>query len=340
MRILGIETSCDETAAAVVEDGPKVVSECLASQEDLHGPYGGVVPELACRRHVTLIDRVVQTVLDRSRLKLSQLDAVAVTRGPGLIGALLVGLGFAKSLAYASGLPLIGINHLEGHIQAIRLEGREIVYPAVALVVSGGHTHLFQVLGPGDYRLIGRTLDDAAGEALDKGAKLLGLGYPGGPAIDRLSRDADPAYISFPRSLLGPASLDFSFSGLKTSLLRYVETHGPQAQTHLPHIAASYQQAVMDVLTEKALRASRTCRVKTLIVGGGVAANSVLRGQLERAATQAGLELLMPRPRYCTDNASMIAAAAGPYLLSGRLDGIDLDPRAALPLHGAQALPH
>ena len=332
MRILGIETSCDETAAAVVADGCEPISECLFSQDELHKKYGGVVPELACRRHVTLIDQVVQDALDRGGLSLSHLDAVAVTRGPGLIGALLVGVGFAKSLAYAAGLPLIGVNHLEGHIYAVRLAGREIRTPSVALVVSGGHTHLFYLRQVGEYRLIGRTLDDAAGEALDKAAKLLGLGFPGGPMIDRLASGADPARISFPRSMLGPGSLDFSFSGLKTSLLRYVEKHRAEVEAHLPDIAASFQQAVVDVLVEKALRAVRVHKAEALIVGGGVASNSVLRRQLERLARRDGLELLMPPPRHCTDNASMIAAAAYPHLLRGRTDGIEMEARADLSL--------
>jgi N6-L-threonylcarbamoyladenine synthase len=332
MLVLGIETSCDETAAAVVRDGCEPVGESLSSQVEIHQTYGGVVPELACRGHVTFIDRVVDQVLEKSRISLSQLDAIAVTQGPGLIGALLVGVAFAKAVAYARRLPLVGINHLEGHLYAICLEGHQLQFPSVALVVSGGHTHLFYLPQPGEYRLIGRTLDDAAGEALDKAAKVLGLGYPGGPILDRLGAGADPARIAFPRATLGPDSLDFSFSGLKTALLRYVRTHPSEVQTHLADIAASFQQAVVDVLVGKTLHAVRAFGVKTVVVGGGVASNTVLRKQMKDAANRAGVGLLLPRPGYCTDNASMIAAAAYHHLVGGKTDGIELDARADLVL--------
>jgi N6-L-threonylcarbamoyladenine synthase len=332
MLVLGIETSCDETAAAIVRDGCEPLGESLSSQADFHQRYGGVVPELACRGHVTFIDRVVADVLEKSKISLSQLSAIAVTQGPGLIGALLVGVAFAKSVAYASRLPLIGINHLEGHLYAICLEGQKLQFPCVALVVSGGHTHLFYLKQSGEYRLIGRTLDDAAGEALDKAARVLGLGYPGGPILDRLGAEGDPARIAFPRAILGPDSLDFSFSGLKTSLLRYMKTHSSEVQPHLADIAASFQQAVVDVLVEKTLRAVRIFGVEALIMGGGVASNTVLRKQMKEVADRSGIRLLLPRPGYCTDNASMIAAAAYHHLVQGKTDGIDLDAKADLVL--------
>ncbi len=332
MLVLGIETSCDETAAAIVRDGCEPLGESLSSQVELHIKYGGVVPELASRGHVTFIDRVVDQALEKSKVSLSQLDAIAVTQGPGLIGALLVGVAFAKSVAYACRLPLIGINHLEGHLYAICLEGHKLQFPCVALVVSGGHTHLFYLSQPGEYRLIGRTLDDASGEALDKAAKVLGLGYPGGPILDQLGAGADPARIAFPRATLGPDSLDFSFSGLKTALLRYIKSHPSEVQAHLADIAASFQQAVVDVLVEKTLRAVRAFGVEAVIVGGGVASNTVLRKQMKDVADRAGVALLLPRPGYCTDNASMIAAAAYYHLVQGKTDGIELAARADLVL--------
>jgi N6-L-threonylcarbamoyladenine synthase len=283
---------------------------------------------------VTFIDRVVAQVLERTGMTLSQLDAIAVTQGPGLIGALLVGVAFAKSMAYACRLPLIGINHLEGHLYAVCLEGQRMQFPSVALVVSGGHTHLFYLQQPGKYRLIGRTLDDAAGEAFDKASKRLGLGYPGGPILDRLAQGADPARVAFPRAMLAPDSLDFSFSGLKTALLRYIETHPLEVQTHLADIAASFQQAIVDVLVEKTIRAAHAFGVESVIVGGGVASNTALRRQMKESSERSGIRLLMPRPGYCTDNASMISAAAYYHLSQGEIHGIDLDARADLVLGG------
>lgn len=332
MLILGIETSCDETAAAIVRDGAEALGEALATQFETHHRFGGVVPELACRGHLSWIDRTVAEALEKAGRSLSDIDGVAVTQGPGLIGALLVGVAFAKALSYSRGLPLVGINHLEGHLHAVCLEGHRLSTPSIGLVVSGGHTHLFHLPRPGEYRLIGRTRDDAAGEALDKGAKLLGLGFPGGPVIDRLSQNGDPRKINFPRPTLGPDSLDFSFSGLKTALLRYVEAHAGEVNRGLADIAAGYQQAVVDVLVEKTLRAAKAFRVERVIVGGGVASNSVLRRQLAESARRSGIQCLMPQPRLCTDNAAMIAAAAYHHLINGRVDGINLDARADLVL--------
>src|ERR671925_2414771 len=251
-RILGIDTSCDDTSVAVVADGTTILSNVVASQVDIHHRYGGVVPELACRKHIEAIGPVYRAALDGAGLTLVDLDAIAVTRGPGLIGALLVGLSFAKSLAYATGKPLVAVNHLEGHICSAFLEAPHLACPFVCLVVSGGHTDLYYCEAPGAYRLLGHTRDDAAGEALDKVSKLLGLGYPGGPVIDRLAGEGDAQAIRFPRAYLDKASLDFSFSGIKTAVLHYVRQH---TMSHVPDIAASFQQAIVDVLVDKTLAA-------------------------------------------------------------------------------------
>ena len=306
-RILGIDTSCDDTSAAVVDEGMTILSNVVASQVEVHHRYGGVVPELACRKHIEAIGPVYQTALDGAGVTLADLDAIAVTCGPGLIGALLVGLAFAKSLAYASGKPLIAVNHLEGHICSAFLEAPDLLCPFVCLVVSGGHTELYHCEAPGAYRLLGQTRDDAAGEAFDKVSKLLGLGYPGGPVIDRLARDGDSKAIRFPRAYLEKASLDFSFSGIKTAVLHYVRQH---TMSHVPDIAASFQQAIVDVLVDKTLAAARQCHARRVVVTGGVAANSRLRGDMQKACADAGFPLVIPHPRLCTDNGAMIAAAA------------------------------
>jgi N6-L-threonylcarbamoyladenine synthase len=338
MLILGIETSCDETAAALVEDGALVVSEELATQSEIHRPFGGVVPELACRAHVEVIDQLVARTLANAGASRTDVDAVAVTEGPGLIGALLVGVTFAKAFAYGLGRPLVGINHLEGHIVAPLLSGRAIRYPAIALIVSGGHTHLYHVEAFGKYRLVGRTIDDAAGEAFDKGAACLGLGFPGGPAIDRLARSGDPARFRFPRPLTGRAatrgtepSFDVSFSGLKTAFVQAVRREGPGDAAY-PDLAAGLQEAVVDVLVEKTIAAARAYRVPGIIVGGGVAANSRLRAVISARAAAEGLTLAMAEPRHCTDNAAMIAVAAhqrAPFARTPRWD-LSADPSLAL----------
>jgi N6-L-threonylcarbamoyladenine synthase len=307
LRILGIDTSCDDTSIAIVADGMSILSNVVASQVDVHHRYGGVVPELACRKHIEAIGPVYQAALDEAGLTLADLDAIAVTRGPGLIGALLVGLSFAKSLAYATGKPLIAVNHLEGHICSAFLETPDLACPFVCLVVSGGHTDLYDCETPGAYRLLGRTRDDAAGEAFDKVSKLLGLGYPGGPVIDRLAGQGDPQAIRFPRAHLERESLDFSFSGVKTAVLHYVRKHGP---SQVADVAASFQQAVVDVLVDKTLAAARQCHASRVVVTGGVAANSQLRREMQKACAGAGLQLVIPHPRLCTDNGAMIAAAA------------------------------
>ena len=304
--ILAIETSCDETAAAVVEDGRTVRSSVVSSQVDLHARFGGVVPEVAGRAHVDLITPVVRQALDDAGVDGPELEAVAATIGPGLIGSLLVGVSAAKAYALAWERPFIGVNHLEGHLHAAFLEDPDIVLPAVVLLVSGGHTMLIHMEAGGRYSLLGQTIDDAAGEAFDKVARFLGLGYPGGPAIDRTAEGGDRHAIDFPRGLRNEG-FDFSFSGLKTSVINYVRKH-PGVTT--PDVAASFQEAVVDVLVTKARRAAREVGAKSLCIGGGVAANSSLRERIVEAAEADGLRALVPSRAMCTDNAAMIGATA------------------------------
>lgn len=326
MKILGVETSCDETAAGVVEDGRVILSDVVRTQFDLHGKYGGVVPELASRRHIEVILPVVEAALTQADLALSDLDGLAVTQGPGLVGALLVGLNFAKALALVTGLPLVGVNHVYGHVMAAFLDQKPPDFPLAALVVSGGHTNLYLVRGPLDFELFGRTRDDAAGEAFDKVAKLLGLGYPGGVVIDELAADGDPERFDLPRPMLRQG-LDFSFSGLKTAVVNLVAVRfgdreiGPQ---DLADLAASFQAAVVDVLTRKIEVLLKKIKVKGLVLAGGVAANRNLRREVVRTAERSGVRLILPPPRLCTDNGAMIAAL-GFYHLS---KGDRLDPAA------------
>jgi len=329
MLILGIETSCDETAAAVVEDGRTVRSDVVASQIAIHSPYGGVVPELASRKHVEAILTVIEQALDRAGLRSDQLDAIAVTRGPGLVGALLVGLSAAKAMSYALGIPLIAVNHLEGHMQAAFMGREPLDRPFVCLVVSGGHSALYFVDRDGRGDLLGCTRDDAAGEAFDKVAKLLGLGYPGGVAIDGLAREGNAGAFQFPKAFLGKDSLDFSFSGIKTSVANFVRKYGPppaRGQTgvyRLEDLVASFQEAVVEVLVKKTIGAAQARQVKDVAVVGGVAANRRLREMLAEEAAYHRLHLHLPEPRYCTDNAVMIAAA-GYYVW--RRQGFCQDP--------------
>ena len=334
MLILGIETSCDETAAAVVEDGRRILSNVISSQVDIHKKYGGIVPEIASRAHVKNILPVVHEALQTSGRSLSDMDAIAVTVGPGLIGALLVGVSTAKALAYPSGIPLVGVNHIEGHLSAIFLESDEVRPPFVLLVVSGGHTHLFLVRGCCDYTKLGQTRDDAVGEAYDKVAKLLGLGYPGGPVIDELSRDGDPARLRLPRTYLEPGSLDFSFSGIKTAVLNHVRGLKTESipEGTVADICASFQEAVVEVLVKKTIQAAKSAGVESIVVGGGVGANSALRHGLKEAADANGLRLFLPSPALCTDNGAMIAAAGFHLLKAGKVAGLDLNPVANLPL--------
>jgi N6-L-threonylcarbamoyladenine synthase len=302
--LLGIETSCDETAAALVMGGRDILSTVVSSQIDLHAVYGGVVPEIASRAHVELLPSVVAEAIVEAGVQEERVDAVAATVGPGLVGALLVGIAAAKALALAWDVPFVAVNHLEAHLYASFLEAPELPLPAVVLVVSGGHTLLVEMSGPGDYRLLGQTIDDAAGEAFDKVARYLGLGYPGGPAIDRIAAQGDPEAIAFPRAV--PHGLDLSFSGLKTAVVNHVRAHPGVATAD---VAASFQRAVVDVLVTKARRAAQEVGARAIAIGGGVAANSELRTAVSAACKEDGLDCFLPSPAMCTDNAAMIAAA-------------------------------
>ena len=303
--ILGIETSCDETAAAVVEDGRRILSSVVSSQIELHAPYGGVVPEVASRAHVELVNPVVADALGEAGVELGDLDAVAATYGPGLAGALLVGVSAAKALALVTGLPYVQVNHLEAHLYAGWLEDPELRAPLAVLLASGGHTLLVVIRGHGDYDVLGQTVDDAAGEAFDKVARHLGLGYPGGPAIDRVAATGDPDAIAFPRAM--PGELDFSFSGLKTAVVTFMRRN-PDAP--LADVAASFQEAVVDQLVSKLLAAADGNGAPTLVLAGGVAANSRLRERVAERARATGRRAFLPPPALCTDNAAMIAATA------------------------------
>ncbi|WP_116999289.1 tRNA (adenosine(37)-N6)-threonylcarbamoyltransferase complex transferase subunit TsaD [Desertimonas flava] len=312
--VLGIETSCDETAAAIVLGGSDIASSVVSSQIELHAAFGGVVPEVASRAHLDLLNPVVARAIVEAGVEESRIDAVACTVGPGLIGALLVGVSAAKALAYAWGVPFVAVNHLEAHLYAALLDDPSIEFPIVVLLVSGGHTMLVEMRAPGEYRLLGQTIDDAAGEAFDKVARFLGLGYPGGPAIETTARDGDPSAIRFPRAMRD-AGLDFSFSGLKTSVMNYVRKH-PDVAT--ADVAASFQDAVVDVLVDKARRAAAEIDAKGIALGGGVAANGVLRAAMSAAAAADERRAYLPSREMCTDNAAMIAAAGWHRL---RLDG-------------------
>ncbi|MFK5925560.1 MAG: tRNA (adenosine(37)-N6)-threonylcarbamoyltransferase complex transferase subunit TsaD [Desulfuromusa sp.] len=332
MLLLALESSCDETAAAVVRDGRQVLSNVIASQVDLHAAYGGVVPELASRRHLEVINPLVEEALDNASIKQENLDGIVVTRGPGLVGALLVGVSFAKAYAYALDIPLLGVHHIEGHIQAIQLE-KKVDYPFLALAVSGGHTHLFRVDGIGRYRLLGRTVDDAAGEAFDKVAKMLGLGYPGGPLIDKLAAEGDDGGITFPRPMLKKDNFDFSFSGVKTSVLNYLQQlDSAPDETRVSQIACAFQTAVVDVLTQKALRAAESEGLNRLVVAGGVACNSGLRSQFAKLAVPIGIKVFFPSPILCADNAAMLAVAGDYYLSQGLASDLDLNAVSNWPL--------
>ncbi len=325
MLILGIETSCDETAAAVLQDGQKILSNIVLSQS-IHRDFGGVVPELASRAHIKTLIPIIKKALEKAQTPLADLEAVAVTFGPGLVGSLLVGLSVAKSLAFALDVPLMGVNHIEGHLFANFLEHPQLQPPILHLVVSGGHTQLIYQAKMGRYRPLGQTLDDAAGESFDKVAKMLHIGYPGGPEIDRLSAEGDAHYVEFPRAYLGKDSLDFSFSGLKTAVLNFLETLSPpEIKAHLADIAASFQAAVVEVLVDKCFLAAARERVQCIAVAGGVACNSQLRTALKRQAIQEGVEICYPSPLLCTDNAAMIAAAGHFHLEHGRRSRLDLN---------------
>lgn len=330
MNILGIETSCDETSAAVVRDGRDVLSNIIASQIDLHAKTGGVVPEVASRHHVEQINAVIAEALQAAEVGFSDIGAVAVANRPGLLGALLVGVSAAKALSYALRVPLIAVHHIEAHIYANWLIDPSIEFPVVCLVASGGHSELFLVRGHGDYSILGRTRDDAAGEAFDKSARLLGLPYPGGVSIDRIAREGNgnPAAIEFPRANLGPGSLDFSFSGLKTSV--QTATRNPAlANIPVADWAASVQEAIADSLVAKTLLAAEVNNVRHVLIAGGVAANSRLQSAMKEACSAAGLALTIPPLRLCTDNAAMIACAGYYHYRAGKVDSLDIDTIAS-----------
>lgn len=331
MVVLGIESSCDETAAAVVRDGRSLLSSVIASQVDLHARYGGVVPEIASRHHIEAVVPVISQSLDDAGVSLAEIEGVAVTRGPGLIGSLLVGLSVAKALAFARRIPLVGVNHLEGHVAAIFLTENPPAFPFVALVVSGGHTTIYLVEAFRRFTILGQTRDDAAGEAFDKAAKLLDIGYPGGVVIDRLAKEGNRTAVAFPRAMKD--GLDFSFSGLKTSLLMHLKKRGASpGPGEINDLAASYQEAIVDVLVEKTLRAAAITSVSRVVVCGGVAANSRLRDRFGNDAARAGIEFFVPPPVLCTDNAAMIAVVGGHLLQEGRRDCLDLNAVSRWPL--------
>ncbi len=322
MIILGIETSCDETAAAVVVDGTQILSSVVSSQIDVHHSYGGVVPELASRKHMEAIVPVVNEALGASGIDSKQLDAIAVTQGPGLVGALLVGFCFAKSFAFALDIPWVGVNHLEGHINSVFLEEDPPPFPFVALLASGGHTSIYHVTSHTGCELIGQTRDDAAGEAFDKVAKMLGLGYPGGGVIDRLAREGVPGNIVFPRPFLDKSTFDFSFSGLKTAVRRYIQKQMNTHQQEIPDIVAEFQEAVVDVLSYKVVHATVVKGCEHIALVGGVAANNRLRERVRQEAGLKGLTVHIPSIELCGDNAAMIAAVGYHYLIAGTVSGL------------------
>ena len=336
MIVLAIETSCDDTGAAVLLDGRKILSNVVSSQVSIHQKYGGVVPELASRRHIESIVPIVSQALEEAKVTLKEIDGVAVTHGPGLVGSLLVGLSFAKSLSFARGIPFIGVNHIEGHLSAIFLEKDSPRFPFIGLVVSGGHTSLFRVDGFGKYKRLGQTRDDAAGEAFDKVAKLLGLGYPGGPIIDELSKKGNLKAIRFPRASLGKDSFDFSFSGLKTAVVNYVRSHpepqGGYPETLVRDIVSSFQEAVIEVLVKKMLQAAQHQGLKRVVLSGGVAANSRLREKIREEASEKKMKVYLPSPFFCTDNAAMVGVVGYEYLKRGIQSPLSLNAFSNLPL--------
>ncbi len=336
MLVLAIETSCDDTGAAIVLDGRKILSNIVSSQVPVHQKYGGVVPELASRRHVEAIVPIVAEALKTAGVTLKEIDGIAVTQGPGLVGSLLVGLSFAKSMAFAAGLPFIGVNHIEAHLSAIFLEEKPPGFPFIGLVVSGGHTSLFRMDGFGKYLRLGQTRDDAAGEAFDKVAKLLGLGYPGGPVIDELSKTGDPKAIRFPRPIVSKSSLDFSFSGLKTAVVNYVKTNPEPAEGYpqdlITDIVSSFQEAVVEVLVKKTVLAAQHQGLKRIVLSGGVAANQRLRQKIKEESLHQKLKAYLPSPSFCTDNAAMVGVVGYEYLKRGIRSPLSLNAFSNLPL--------
>ncbi len=311
IKILGIESSCDETAAAVVVNGREVLSNIISSQIDIHTLYGGVVPEIASRKHIERVSQVVERALQTAQVTLDDIDAIGVTYGPGLIGPLLVGVSAAKAIAWAKDIPLIGVHHIEGHISANYIENKELEPPFGCLVVSGGHTHLVLVKDYGEYEILGKTCDDAAGEAFDKVARAIGLGYPGGPKIDKVSKEGNPIAIEFPQGKVRGSEYDFSFSGLKSAVLNYLNAcHMKGEEISVPDVAASFQKSVVDVLVSHSMRAVSEYHFKKFAIAGGVASNSALRAAMEEACRKRGIRFYRPSPILCTDNAAMIGAAA------------------------------
>lgn len=339
MLVLGIESSCDETAAAVVRDGREIVSSVIASQVETHKMFGGVVPELASREHLDKIVPIVNEALNRAKVDTESIDGIAVTVGPGLVGSLLVGVSYAKAMAFALQKPLVGVNHIEGHIYSVAFENPPVEYPALALIVSGGHSNLFLIPEPGQYKVIARTRDDAAGEAFDKVAKLLGLGYPGGPVIERLAREGDAKAVKFAIPKMGDGSPDFSFSGLKTAVTKYVRESGLQPVSNgetpsqgIKDLAASFQSTVVRSLVTTTEKIAEEYRPRTLIVAGGVACNKALRQAASEAATRLEIPVYFPSPHLSTDNAAMIAAAGTVKLRAGERAGLDLNADVMLRL--------
>jgi len=332
MLVLGVETSCDDTAAAVLQDGRTILANVVSSQDQVHGPYGGVVPELASRQHIKSVLPIVDGALKKAGATLKDLDGIAVTYGPGLVGSLLVGLSMAKAISFRTGIPYVGVNHLEAHLLAIHLE-YEVVFPYIALLASGGHTLLYNVRGVGDYVHLGGTRDDAAGEAYDKVAKMMGLGYPGGRVIDDLAKSGDAKAIRFPRARLKKSAYEFSFSGIKTAVWHYLKTQGrEQMANHPADIAASFQEAVVDMLVTPTIKAATANAVGRVVLSGGVAANSRLREKMKEKAEVEGLQLFYPAPKFCTDNGAMIALAGYHWLKRGRRDDFRLNADADLTL--------
>ena len=333
ITILAIESSCDETAASVVRGGRTVLSNVISSQIDIHTLYGGVVPEIASRKHTERINQVIRQGLSEAGMELEDMDAIAVTYGPGLVGPLLIGVSAAKAISFATGIPLVGVHHIEGHICANYIAAPELEPPFVCLVVSGGHTHLVLVKDYGKYEILGRTQDDAAGEAFDKVAREIGLGYPGGPKIDRVSREGDPRAIDFPRGKVSGSAYDFSFSGMKSSVLNYLNTcRMKKIEVNVPDVAASFQQAVVDVLVTHAMRAVDEYGLTRLALAGGVASNTALRAAMRSACEERGVEFFCPPPILCTDNAAMIGCAAYYEFMQGVRSGYDLNAKPGLRL--------
>ena len=326
MKILSIESSCDETAAAVVKDGRRVLSNVIATSLEEHKLYGGVVPEIASRKHIERINQVIAQALEEAECTLDDIDAIGVTYGPGLVGALLVGVAEAKAICFAADIPLVGVHHIEGHVSANYIENKDLEPPFLCLIVSGGHTHLVVVKDYGEFEILGRTRDDAAGEAFDKVARAIGLGYPGGPKIDKLSKEGNPDAITFPKTKIEDAPYDFSFSGLKSAVLNYINKAKMMNEEFNPaDLAASFQKNVVDTLTEKTIHAAKELHINKVAIAGGVASNSTLRNSMEEACRKEGLRFYHPSPIFCTDNGAMIGVAAYYEFIKGTRHGWDLN---------------